>query len=105
MPFGDTLQSWQVRVEQAATAWSIFPLGSCWRIRSAGSFFSDKGEGFWGTTFHDVTLAFSAVYEIIEWLAAANVDPAAGLAFLGSQGDVWDAQDIPGRIRPCWRWS
>ena len=32
------------------------------------------------------------MYEIIEWLAAANVDPAAGLAFLGSQGDVWDAQ-------------
>ncbi|HKK06677.1 MAG TPA: DUF2238 domain-containing protein [Gammaproteobacteria bacterium] len=40
----------------------------------------------------ELVLAFSAVYEIIEWLAAANVDPAAGLAFLGAQGDVWDAQ-------------
>jgi putative membrane protein len=40
----------------------------------------------------DLTFAFSAVYEIIEWLAAATVDPTAGLAFLGSQGDVWDAQ-------------
>jgi putative membrane protein len=29
---------------------------------------------------------------IIEWLAAANVGPAAGLAFLGSQGNIWDAQ-------------
>lgn len=49
--------------------------------------------GFWGYYLpFDVTLAFSAAYEIIEWLAAANVDPAAGLAFLGSQGDVWDAQ-------------
>ena len=40
----------------------------------------------------ELVLAFSAVYEIIEWVAAANVDPSAGLAFLGAQGDVWDAQ-------------
>ena len=40
----------------------------------------------------DLTLAFSAIYEIIEWIAAAVVDPAAGIAFLGTQGDVWDAQ-------------
>jgi putative membrane protein len=31
-------------------------------------------------------------YEIIEWLYAAASDPEAGTAFLGSQGDVWDAQ-------------
>jgi putative membrane protein len=50
-------------------------------------------KGFWSYYLpFDVTLAFSAVYEIIEWLAAANVDPQAGLAFLGSQGDIWDAQ-------------
>jgi putative membrane protein len=36
--------------------------------------------------------AFSASYEIIEWLVAIRVDPVAGLAFLGAQGDVWDAQ-------------
>ncbi|HEY5616189.1 MAG TPA: DUF2238 domain-containing protein [Bacteroidota bacterium] len=40
----------------------------------------------------DVVLAGSAAYELIEWLAAVNVDPAAGIAFLGSQGDIWDAQ-------------
>ncbi len=40
----------------------------------------------------DLWGSFSAIYEIIEWQAAKNVDPAAGLAFLGSQGDVWDAQ-------------
>jgi len=50
-------------------------------------------KGFWGYYLpFDVTLAFSAIYEIIEWVAAANVDPQAGLAFLGSQGDIWDAQ-------------
>lgn len=31
-------------------------------------------------------------YEIIEWLYAVLSDPTAGAAFLGSQGDVWDAQ-------------
>ncbi len=52
-----------------------------------------KVKGFWAYYFPlDLTLAFSAAYEIIEWLTARNVDPVAGLAFLGSQGDIWDAQ-------------
>ena len=34
----------------------------------------------------------AATYEIIEWWYAANADAAAGAAFLGSQGDIWDAQ-------------
>ena len=34
----------------------------------------------------------AAVYEIFEWQYALNSDPAAGIAVLGSQGDVWDAQ-------------
>ncbi len=34
----------------------------------------------------------AAVYEIIEWIFAAAADPKAGIAFLGSQGDIWDAQ-------------
>lgn len=36
------------------------------------------------------TVAMS--YEIIEWIYAANADPLAGAAYLGSQGDIWDAQ-------------
>jgi putative membrane protein len=31
-------------------------------------------------------------YEIVEWQYALNSDPAAGIAVLGSQGDIWDAQ-------------
>ena len=31
-------------------------------------------------------------YEIIEWLYAVSSSPEAGTAFLGSQGDIWDAQ-------------
>ena len=52
-----------------------------------------KAKGFWSYWFPiELTLAFSAIYELIEWATAAVVDPAAGLAFLGAQGDVWDAQ-------------
>ncbi len=40
----------------------------------------------------DVTLAFSGAYEIIEMLAAISVSPEAGDAYLGTQGDIWDAQ-------------
>lgn len=36
------------------------------------------------------TMAMS--YELIEWVYAASADPAAGSAYLGSQGDIWDAQ-------------
>ncbi|WP_394426120.1 DUF2238 domain-containing protein [Streptomyces sp. SGAir0957] len=36
-------------------------------------------------------LAFSAVFEMLEWLAAVTGGEAAD-AFLGTQGDVWDTQ-------------
>lgn len=41
-----------------------------------------------------VTLAMAAslVYELIEWGAAALFGDGTGAAFLGSQGDAWDAQ-------------
>ena len=39
-----------------------------------------------------VTLASSALYELIEWGVAVVVDPEAGAAYLGAQGDPWDAQ-------------
>ncbi len=34
----------------------------------------------------------SVTYEVVEWWAAIISDPEAGTAFLGTQGDVWDAQ-------------
>ena len=36
--------------------------------------------------------ALAAVYEIFEWQYAIRSDPMAGIAVLGSQGDIWDAQ-------------
>jgi putative membrane protein len=38
-----------------------------------------------------VPLAFSAIYEIFEWLASLS-DPTDTEAFLGTQGYVWDTQ-------------
>jgi putative membrane protein len=41
-------------------------------------------------------LAFSAVYEIIEMVAAVIVSPELGAAYLGTQGDEWDAKKDAG---------
>lgn len=38
-------------------------------------------------------VAFAGLFEIFEWLYAVLSSPEAGTAFLGSQGDPWDAQE------------
>ncbi|MDJ0881901.1 MAG: DUF2238 domain-containing protein [Gammaproteobacteria bacterium] len=40
----------------------------------------------------NVIMAFSAVYEVIEGVTAMIVSPELGSAYLGTQGDEWDAQ-------------
>lgn len=40
----------------------------------------------------EITLSFSGAYELIEWLVAEVFFPAQGVAYLGTQGDMWDAQ-------------
>ncbi len=39
----------------------------------------------------DVIMSFSMLYEIIEWLVAEIVGGDLGMAYLGTQGDIWDA--------------
>jgi len=52
-----------------------------------------NARGFWAYYLPlDVTLAFSALYEIMEMVIATIVAPGTGDAWLGTQGDVWDAQ-------------
>jgi len=49
--------------------------------------------GFWGYFLPlDLTMSSSMLYELIEWLAAEVFGGGLGAAFLGSQGDQWDAQ-------------
>ncbi|AUD78259.1 DUF2238 domain-containing protein [Kangiella profundi] len=51
-----------------------------------------KVKGFWGYFLPlDLTLSTSAIYELIEWAAALVFGGDVGAAYLGTQGDVWDA--------------
>jgi putative membrane protein len=48
--------------------------------------------GFWGYFLPlDLTMSTSALYELIEWGAAEFFGGELGAAYLGTQGDVWDA--------------
>ncbi|UPT76620.1 DUF2238 domain-containing protein [Sulfurovum sp. XGS-02] len=38
-----------------------------------------------------MVISISTFYEMLEWLAAVILHPELGMAFLGTQGDVWDA--------------
>ena len=49
--------------------------------------------GFWGYYLPlDVVMATSMLYELIEWGAASAFGGDLGTAYLGTQGDAWDAQ-------------
>jgi putative membrane protein len=49
--------------------------------------------GFWAYYLPlDVTVASSAAYEILEMIMGMILRPDIGVEFLGTQGDVWDAQ-------------
>jgi len=50
-------------------------------------------KGFWALwTPIELVLAFSCVFELIEWAFAVIFGGDVGIAYLGSQGDIWDAQ-------------
>jgi putative membrane protein len=47
--------------------------------------------GFWGYFLPlDLTMSSSMMYELIEWGAAEIVGGDLGMAYLGTQGDIWD---------------
>ena len=48
--------------------------------------------GFWGYFLPlDLTMSTSMLYELIEWAAAELLGGDLGAAYLGTQGDIWDA--------------
>ena len=48
--------------------------------------------GFWGYFLPlDLTMSTSMIFELFEWVAAEFFGGDLGIAYLGSQGDVWDA--------------
>ncbi len=49
-------------------------------------------KGFWGYFLPlDITMSTSMIYELVEWAAAEIFGGDLGVAYLGTQGDVWDA--------------
>ena len=75
------------RIAHFAVGWFAFPLAELffrkgW-VKSAGfaAFFAVMS-----------TVAMAGIWELVEWIYAEVEGGAAGAAFLGSQGDVWDAQ-------------
>ena len=75
------------RIAHFAVGWFAFPLAELffrkgW-VRSAGlaAFFAVMS-----------TVAMAGIWELVEWWYAVVDGGEAGAAFLGSQGDVWDAQ-------------
>ncbi|WP_178862300.1 DUF2238 domain-containing protein [Thiomicrorhabdus cannonii] len=94
VPFGFTLQAWFGSDRNMYDRLVHFGFGLllAYPIREAFYRVADA-RSYWGDAFPAVmVMACSASYEILEWLTATNVDPSAGLAFLGAQGDVWDGQ-------------
>ena len=75
------------RIAHFAVGWFAFPLAELffrknW-VKSAGfaAFFAVMS-----------TVAMAGIWELVEWWYAVLDGGEAGAAFLGSQGDVWDAQ-------------
>ena len=75
------------RIAHFAVGWFAFPLAELFLrknwVKSAGfaAFFAVMS-----------TVAMAGIWELVEWWYAVVDGGAAGAAFLGSQGDVWDAQ-------------
>ena len=94
VPFGYTLQEWFGADRNMYDRLVHFSFGLLLAYPFREVFMRlARAKGFWSYFFPiDITFSFSAIYEIIEWRSAANVPAELGLAFLGSQGDVWDAQ-------------
>ena len=94
VPFGETLKNWfgSDRNMYDRLVHFLFGFLIAYPMREIFMRLS-KAKGFWSFWFPvELTLALACIYELIEWGTAVVVDPQAGLAFLGSQGDVWDAQ-------------
>lgn len=94
-PFGYTLAQWFGNTERNHYDRLIhFLFGLCFAypIREICLRVADM-RGFWGLYIpFDVTMAMSALFEILEMALALTIGGDQGIDYIGSQGDVWDAQ-------------
>lgn len=69
-----------------------FGLLLAYPVREALARYSGAGRGLSAFATFSIIAASSAVYESMEWGVAIIVSPEAAMAYLGTQGDVFDAQ-------------
>jgi len=94
VPFGFTLGEWlgSDRNMYDRLVHFLFGVLFVYPIREL-FVYQTKIKGFWSYFVPIMIIfAFAGVYEVMEWAVATIVNPDAGMAFLGTQGDVWDAQ-------------
>lgn len=94
VPFGFTLQKWFHLQRNMYDRLVHFAFGFllAYPIREVFTRLVSS-KGFWTYYFpFDVIAAASAIYEVLEWWASQTVNAATGIAFLGTQGDIWDTQ-------------
>ncbi len=94
VPFGHWMKEWFGFARNHYDRIGHFAQGfvPAFLVRELAIKFSPMKRGPWLAAFVvSACLAFSALYELIEWAAALALGQGAD-AFLGTQGDPWDTQ-------------
>ena len=94
VPFGFTLQEWMGSERNLYDRLVHFLFGLLLAYPMREIFVRiTRARGVWALYLPvELVIAFSSLYELIEWAVVAVAAPGAGIAFLGAQGDEWDAQ-------------
>ncbi|MBM3787828.1 MAG: DUF2238 domain-containing protein [Acidobacteria bacterium] len=94
VPLGEWMKGWLDTTRNHYDRVSHFSFGLFLAVPMREIFVLSTGNrGFWSYFLPvDFSLAAGGVYEIIEMIVAEIVTPEQGEAFVGMQGDMWDAQ-------------
>ncbi len=94
VPLGEWMKAWLHTTRNHYDRVSHFAFGFFLSVPLREAFVATAGtKGFWSYFIPvEFALAAGAVYEIIESIVAEIVTPEQGEAFVGMQGDMWDAQ-------------
>lgn len=94
VPLGEWIKDWLHSTRNHYDRVSHFAFGFFLCVPVREIFVHTTGHrGFWSYFLPvDFALASGAIYEIIEMIIAEIVTPEQGEAFVGMQGDMWDAQ-------------
>jgi len=94
VPLGEWMKDWLHTTRNHYDRVSHFAFGFFLSVPLREAFVATAGHrGFWSYFIPvEFALAAGAVYEVIESIVAEIVTPEQGEAFVGMQGDMWDAQ-------------